>query len=132
MEQRMASARPTGHRPIARQVRGANPVSNGEDRQPPAEDRQPFVSLATDLLTVIGRDGCFKRLAPRFPHTFGYTEAELIEQPFLTFIHPADRAATSAALEKLAQGEPTLGFGESLLLQKCVLPAARLVGDADP
>jgi PAS domain S-box-containing protein len=110
MEQRMASARPTGHRPIASQVQGANPVSNGERRQPPAEDRQPFVSLATDLLTVIGPDGCFKRLAPRFPYAFGYTEAELFDQPFLTFIHPADRAATSAAVEKLAQGEPTLGL----------------------
>jgi PAS domain S-box-containing protein len=110
MEQRMASARPTGHRPIGSQVRGANPVSNGEDRQPPAEDRAPFVSLATDLLTVIGPDGCFKRLAPRFPQAFGYIEAELLDQPFLTFIHPADRAATSAALEKLAQGEPTLGL----------------------
>jgi PAS domain S-box-containing protein len=62
------------------------------------------------LLTVIGPDGRFKHLAPRFAPTFGYAEAELLEQPFISFIHPADQAATRAALEKLAQGEPTLGL----------------------
>ncbi len=106
----MASARPTGHRPMASQVRRPNSVSNGAARPPPAEDRAPFVSLATDLLTAIDREGCFKWLAPRFPQAFGYTEAELLDQPFMTFIHPADRAATSAALEKLSEGEPTLGL----------------------
>jgi hypothetical protein len=33
------------------------------------------------LLTVIGPDGRFKHLAPRFAPTFGYAEAELLEQP---------------------------------------------------
>src|SRR5216683_2139504 len=106
----MASARPAGRRPTASQVRGTNSVSNGEERAPPAEDRAPAVSLATDLLTVIGRDGRFKWLAPRFPPAFGYAEAELLDQPFISSIHLADRAATSTALEKLSQGEPTLGL----------------------
>jgi PAS domain S-box-containing protein len=106
----MTSARPTGQWPATSQVRGTNSVSNGEARPPPAEDRAPLVSLATDLLTVIGRDGCFKRLARRFPQAFGYIDAELLDQPFITCIHPADRAATSAALEKLSKGAPTLGF----------------------
>jgi PAS domain S-box-containing protein len=80
------------------------------EHPPSAFGHVPFVSLATDLLTVIGRDGCFKRVAPTFPHAFGYTEAELLDQPCITCIHPADRAATNAALEKLSQGEPTLGL----------------------
>src|SRR5712691_707347 len=106
----MARARPTDHPPTASQVRGTNSVSNGGARTPPAEDRAPFVSLATDLLTAIDGDGRFKWLAPRFPQVFGYTDAELLDQPFVTFIHPADRAATSSALEKLSEGEPTLGL----------------------
>jgi PAS domain S-box-containing protein len=106
----MASARPTGRRPTASQVQQANSVWNGEERPARAEDRAPVVSLATDLLAVIGRDGCFKQFAPTFPQAFRYSEAELLDQPFLTFIHPADRAATSAALEKLSHSEPTLGL----------------------
>jgi hypothetical protein len=67
-------------------------------------------TIAADLLTAIGRDGCFKRLAPRFPRAFGYRKTELLNQPFLLFIHAADRAATSMALEQLARGEPALGL----------------------
>jgi PAS domain S-box-containing protein len=106
-----ASARSTGHRPTRNQIQGTNSGSNGEARPPPAENRRPFISLATDLLAVIGGDRRFKRLGPMFPHAFGYTDAELLDQPFMSYIHPGDRAATSAALEKLARGAPTLEFG---------------------
>ena len=108
---RRVSARSTGQRSTGNQVPGTNSVSNGEARPPPAEDRTPFVSLATDLLAVIGGDRRFKRLGPRFPQAFGYTDAELLDQPFMSCIHRADRAATSAALDKLSQGKPTLEFG---------------------
>ena len=106
----MASARSSDHRPTASQAGGTNSESNGAAPPPPAEDGAPSVSLATDLLTAIDRDGRFKWLAQRFPQAFGYTEAELLVQPFITFIHPADRAATRSALEKLSRGEPTLGL----------------------
>jgi PAS domain S-box-containing protein len=107
---RQVSARSTGHRPTGNQKAGATSVSNGEARPPPAEDRAPFVSLATDLRAIIDRDGRFKRLAQRFPQAFGYTAAELLDQPFIGFIHAADRAATSDALEQLLHGGPTLGL----------------------
>jgi len=70
----------------------------------------PPGSLATDLLTVIGDDGGFRRLAPWFPEAFGYTEAELLDQPFLTFVHPDDRTLTKSTLDKLTLGEPTMGL----------------------
>jgi PAS domain S-box-containing protein len=102
-------ARPTGHRVAASQEPGTTSVSNARElRSPPPEHHAPL--FAADLLTAIGRDGCFKRMAPTFPPAFGYIEAELLDQPFITFIHPADQAATRAALEQLAQGEPTLGL----------------------
>jgi PAS domain S-box-containing protein len=100
----------TRHRRTAKHAREIDSASNSDERAPPAENGAALVPLAADLLSVIGRDGCFTRLAPTFPPAFGYTETELLEQPFITFIHPADRAATSAALDKLAQGEPTLGL----------------------
>lgn len=101
---------PIGNRPSASHVRGTSSVAKGDDVLLTPEDRAPLVSLSADLFSVIGRDGCFKRLAPRFPQAFGYSEAELLDQPVITFIHPADRGATSAALDKLSLGEPTLGL----------------------
>ena len=97
-----ARASANGDRPTARNERATNAAAYADQRPPRAEDPAPFVSLATDLLTVIGRDGSFQRLAPVFPHAFGYAEADLLNQ------HPADRASTNAALAKLSRGEPTL------------------------
>ena len=65
---------------------------------------------STDMLIVIDPDGRFKGLGPRCPQAFGYSQAELLNQPFLAFVHADDRGATREALSKLAQGEPTLGF----------------------
>src|SRR5260370_39947680 len=108
-------------------LRRITPVSRGAGRSPPPEDRPP---LATDLLTVIGGDQCFKRFAPSFPHAFGYTEAELVDLPFITFIHPADRAATSAVLEKLSHGELTHGFENRFCCKDVAYP--RLAWTAMP
>ena len=93
-----------------RPTRVANAPSNG--REPPSSvlEHVPPILPASNLLTVIGRDGCFKRAAPRFPPAFGYAEEELLDRPLLSFIHPADTPAASAALDKLTRGEPTLGL----------------------
>jgi PAS domain S-box-containing protein len=77
------------------------------DKRPPPS---PSGSLQTELLTVIGGDGGFKRLAPWFPQAFGYTEPDLLDRPFLTFVHPDDQILTKATLDKLTLGEPTLGL----------------------
>src|SRR5947209_6413463 len=115
-----ASASANGHRPTTRNERATNAAAYADQRPPRAEDPAPFVSLATDLLTVIGRDGSFQRLAPVFPHAFGYAEADLLNQPFVSFVHPADRASTNAALAKLSRGERRRG------LENCVHRTARM------
>jgi PAS domain S-box-containing protein len=69
-----------------------------------------FFSLSLDLLGVSGNDGYFRRVNPAFMRTFGYTEAELLDQPFISFVHPEDRGATLDELRKLSHGQPTHGF----------------------
>src|SRR5579859_3451236 len=75
---------------------------------PPAAAQ--FFSLTLDLLSVSGRFGYFQRVTPAFVRAFGYTEAELLDQPFIVFVHPDDRSATLDEIEKLAHGQPTPGF----------------------
>src|SRR5438067_8872676 len=69
-----------------------------------------FFSLSLDLMRASGRDGCFRRVNPAFARTFGYQEVDLLDQPFISFVHPDDRDATIAELERLARGQPTHGF----------------------
>ena len=107
----MSCTHPSVHRPTtASRTRGINTTVAGSAYSPRAEDRARSGSLATELLMVIGRDGWFKQLTPSFLDAFGYSEADLLGQRYLTFIHPADRASTCSVLETLSQAEPTLGL----------------------
>src|SRR3981081_3259926 len=72
--------------------------------------RPQFFSLSLDLPSGSGRDGYFRRVTPAFTRTFGYPEAELLDRPFISFVHPDDRGATLAELEKLAHGRPAHAF----------------------
>jgi PAS domain S-box-containing protein len=78
-------------------------------RQAEAE-RERFFSLSLDLLCIAGTDGFFKQVNPAFTQTLGYSSAELLARPILELVHPDDRAATLAEMERLGGGEPTTHF----------------------
>ena len=61
-------------------------------------------SLSPDLLGSAGRDGYFKALNPAWEKTLGFSCEMLMEQPFIEFVHSADREATVAELDTLASG----------------------------
>lgn len=69
-----------------------------------------FFTLALDIICLAGFDGTFKKLNPAWEHVLGYSTAELVGRPFLEFVHPEDRPATTAEAAKLAQGGITVAF----------------------
>ena len=76
-----------------------------------AEDaRDSFFTFSLDMLCIADMNGYFKRVNPSFNQTLGYTTDELLARPFLDFVHPDDRAATLAEVEKLSRGVPTISF----------------------
>ncbi|NES98477.1 MAG: PAS domain-containing protein, partial [Desertifilum sp. SIO1I2] len=44
------------------------------------------------------------------PPTLGYTESDLLAQPFLNFVHPEDRESTLEAVAQLAKGQKVIDF----------------------
>jgi PAS domain S-box-containing protein len=73
-------------------------------------ERDRFFTFSLDMLCIASMDGYFKRLNLAFTETLGYTTDELLARPFLDFVHPDDRAATVALVEKLGLGLSTTQF----------------------
>ena len=63
-----------------------------------------------DLLCIAGLDGYFRRLNPAWERTLGYTAEELMARPYVEFVHPEDRAATSGEAGRVAVGSSSSQF----------------------
>jgi serine/threonine-protein kinase len=73
-------------------------------------DMLRFFELSPDLFCIAGFDGCFRRVNSNFTRVTGYSEQELLSQPFLNFVHPDDRAQTIAEMGRILQGLPIERF----------------------
>ena len=88
-----------------------------------AERKRAEHELATlfetsaDMMCIAGVDGYFRRLNPAWEKTLGFTTAELLARPYVEFVHPDDRAATSAEARVIADGAGSVVF-ENRYLRK--------------
>jgi two-component system cell cycle sensor histidine kinase/response regulator CckA len=68
-----------------------------------AEKYRSLVENATDGICV-AQDGLFKFVNPAAAKFFGYSEAELMQRPFLEIIHPDDRERVARIAQRRVQG----------------------------
>ena len=94
----------------------ANQAMNAELNRQIAETQKirsefdQYFDLGLDLFCIAGTDGYFKRLNPAWEKTLGFGVKELLAKPYLQFIHPDDRVATSEQAAKQGQGQEVLSF----------------------
>lgn len=69
-----------------------------------------FFSLSLDMLAIAGPDGYFKDVNPAWELTLGWKVEELLERPFVDFVHPDDKLATLNEASKLESGMDSIGF----------------------
>ncbi len=80
------------------------------ERKVAEDDRDRFFNLSLDLLCYIGFDGYFKRVNPAFEKTLGFSTMDLLQSPFIDYVHPDHQAPTLEELAALQMGEVTVYF----------------------
>ena len=73
-------------------------------------------NLSLDMLCIADFEGHFLFINDAFERTLGYPAQELLERPYIDYVHPDDRDKTLAALEQLSTGAPPASFREPLSL----------------
>ena len=81
-----------------------NTVDNDEK-----QELERFFHL-NNMQCIAGLDGYFKKVNSAFGETLGFTSEEMLDKPFINFVHPEDRAATITELEKSTAGQKTISF----------------------
>jgi PAS domain S-box-containing protein len=85
-------------------------LSQAVDRLEAETKRNRFFTLAVNMLAIADFDGYMLQLNPSWERTLGYTESELRARSGLDLVHPADRPAMEAEMQKLRAGSPTSYF----------------------
>jgi PAS domain S-box-containing protein len=80
-------------------------------------ERDRFFTLSLDMLCIADFGGYFRRLNPAWEQVLGFSIDELLQKPYLDFVHPDDREATQREAARLAQGDETIHF-ENRYLRK--------------
>lgn len=74
------------------------------------EERDRFFTLSSDLVSVAGFDGHFKRVNAAFTTTLGYTAEEMMSRPWTEFVHPDDLDKTIDEGLKIVSGSRGVSF----------------------
>jgi PAS domain S-box-containing protein len=78
-------------------------------------ERNRVFELSSELFAAAGFDGFLKTINPAWEKLLGYSETELLERPFITFIHPDDHAASANIIGALMGGKAVQSFEDRLL-----------------
>jgi diguanylate cyclase (GGDEF)-like protein/PAS domain S-box-containing protein len=82
--------------------------------RPSADAVQRLFELSLDMLGTASPEGYFTELNPAWEHWLGWTREELMAEPFISFVHPDDAAATlDHATALAAPGGPSAAAFEN-------------------
>ncbi len=85
-------------------------ITDMSDLKRAEEERDQFFTLSQDMLCIAEIDGYFKRLNPAWETTLGLSIEELLAEPFINFVHPADRSVTESVIVNVPKQHNLVSF----------------------
>lgn len=79
-------------------------------RSPAAISLDHFFEASLELMCITDFEGRFQRLNPLWEEVLGWPSDELLGRPFIDFVHPDDRDASSELAAALISGTPIIRF----------------------
>ncbi|NNV56233.1 PAS domain S-box protein [Limnovirga soli] len=73
-------------------------------RRKTEHDLNTFLNTTIDIIGITNEKGYFLKVNKAFTNTLGYTEKDIYAIPYIQFVHPDDKAATTIIAEKLFKG----------------------------
>lgn len=73
-------------------------------------DYEKLFNLSNDMICTASFDGYFLQINAAFERILGYTMRDLLERPFLDYVHPDDYEATKEEFENIVAGNPSINF----------------------
>lgn len=74
------------------------------------EELKLFFNTTLDMLCIANFNGYFTRISTTWNKTLGWSEEELMSQPYINFIHPEDIKQTKLVFKELLQGTNLMNF----------------------
>jgi PAS domain S-box-containing protein len=89
---------------LAERNRAKVEVTNARD------DLELFFDIVPDMVCIASTDGYFKKINNRWQEVLGFTAEELLNKPFIDFVHPEDIESTRREVTSLEKGKITVYF----------------------
>lgn len=74
------------------------------------KENELFFELSLDLLCIANENGKFEKLNSSFERVLGYSKEDLYKTSYFDLIHPEDTESTKNEINKIMQGQDSLGF----------------------
>jgi PAS domain S-box-containing protein len=85
-------------------------VRTMSERDQAQHEADCFFDLSLDMMCVADFDHNFTRVNPACTRTLGYSRDELLQRPYLEFIHPDDRISTMKTAASVGSGSQVHAF----------------------
>lgn len=74
------------------------------------EEIELFFNTTLDMLCIADFQGIFKRVSPTWNHVLGWSTFELMQKPFIEFVHEEDQSETRRVSNMLLEGGEVVNF----------------------